>query len=108
MSTSCEKVSRYILPIYRSIVARELIEKHDYTQVSAAKKIGTTQAAISQYVTSKRGNRSITNFDEIAPLVRKAAAQIAERIAKEDMSPEEFSESFCQLCTQLRKEKKIS
>lgn len=108
MSISCEKVSRYILPIYRSHVARELIEKHNYTQVKAAKKIGTTQAAISQYITSKRGHKGVGNFEKIAPLVQKAAAKTAGRIAKEDVSPEEFNESFCQLCKELRKEKKIA
>ena len=108
MCTSCEKVSRYILPMYRSCVARELIEKHNYTQVKAAKKIGTTQAAISQYIASKRGHKGVSNFEKIAPLLQKVAAKTARRIAKEEVSLEEFEESFCQLCKELRKEKQIA
>jgi len=108
MSTSCESVARYILPLYRAYVARELIEKYDYTQVKAAKKLGITQAAISQYISSKRGRMGIPNYDEIAPLVKKAAAKVAKRIATTEMSQEEFSGSFCELCKTLQKEKKIS
>ena len=107
MSASCENFARYILPLYRSFVAKELLEKYDYTQVKAAKGIGTTQAAISQYVTSKRGRRGIPNYDEIAPSIREAASKTAKRIAKEGMTTDEFSTSFCELCTNLRKANKI-
>jgi predicted transcriptional regulator len=107
MSTPCESVARYILPLYRSFVAKELIEKYDYTQVRAAKKIGTTQAAISQYITSKRGHKGISNYDEIAPLVQKAAAKVAKRIVAMDTSPKEFSESFCEICKSAQLTKKL-
>jgi predicted transcriptional regulator len=107
VSTSCESVARRILPLYRSFVAKELVKKYDYTQVQAARKLGTTQAAISQYLTSKRGHKKIQNYDEIAPLVQNAAAEIAERLTTTEMSPEEFSDSFCDLCKVLQKAKKI-
>jgi predicted transcriptional regulator len=107
MSTSCESVARYILPLYRAFVAKELIEKYNYTQVQAAKKLGTTQAAISQYMTSKRGHKSLPNYDEIAPLVKKAAAKIAKRITTTEISLEEFSESSCELCRFLQRTKKF-
>ena len=107
MSTSCESIARYLLPLYRAFVAKELIEKYSYTQVEAARKLGTTQAAISQYMTSKRGHKRIPNYEEIAPLVQNAAAKVAEGIVTTKMSPEEFSASFCELCTSLRRTKKI-
>jgi len=107
MSTLCESVARYLLPLYRAFVAKELIEKHNYTQVQAAKKLGTTQAAISQYMTSKRGHRRIQNYEEIAPLVQNAATEAAERIATTKMSPEEFSASFCELCKSLQRNRKF-
>jgi predicted transcriptional regulator len=105
MSTLCESIARYLLPLYRAFVAKELIEKHNFTQVEAAKKLGTTQAAISQYMTSKRGHRKIPNYDEIAPLVQNAAAKVAERITTTKMNPEEFSASFCELCKSLQRKK---
>jgi predicted transcriptional regulator len=107
MSSSCESVARHILPLYRSFVAKELVKKYDYTQVQAAKKLGTTQAAISQYLTSKRGHKKIQNYDEIAPLVQNAATEVAERLTTTEMSPEEFGDSFCDLCKVLQKAKKI-
>ena len=106
MSTTCEVIARHVLPLYRAFVAKELIEKHGYTQVQAAKKLGTTQAAISQYVTSKRGHKGIPNYEVIAPDIQAAAVKVAKRIAETEMSREEFSGSFCELCTLLRKTKK--
>ena len=108
MSTTCESVARHILPLYRAFIAKELIEKHGYTQVKAAKKLGTTQAAISQYVTAKRGHKSIPNYDAVAPDVQAAAAKTAKRMVNADMSREEFGEAFCELCTALREAKKVS
>ena len=107
MSITCEKVARHILPIYRSFVAKELINKYNLTQSEAAKKLGTTQAAISQYINSKRGVKSVINYDEIEPLIQKAAAKVAKHIATVQVTPEEFSATFCELCTTLRKNKKI-
>jgi predicted transcriptional regulator len=107
MSPSCESIARHFLPLYRAFVAKELIKKYNYTQVQAAKKLGTTQAAISQYLSSKRGHKGIPNYDEVAPLVKEAAAKLAKNMAKTEMSPEEFSESLCDLCRSLRKSKKI-
>jgi predicted transcriptional regulator len=107
MSFSCESVARHLLPLYRAFVAKELIEKYDYTQVQAAKKLGTTQAAISQYITSKRGHKGILNYDKIAPLVQDAAAKTAKRIATVKITPEEFSSSFCELCKSLQRTTKI-
>jgi len=107
MSVSCESVARHIFPFYRSFVAKELIEQYNYTQVHATQKIGTTQAAISQYVTSKRGHTGISNYDKITPLVQKAADKIAKRIAVMDISSEEFSESFYKLCRSVQLAKKL-
>jgi predicted transcriptional regulator len=105
MSTKCETVARHILPLYRALIAKELIEKHGYTQVQTAKKLGTTQAAISQYVTSKRGHKNISNYDTIAEDVQAAAVKTAKRLSEKDMSREEFGETFCELCVVLRKTK---
>jgi predicted transcriptional regulator len=107
MSVSCESVARHILPIYRSFVAKELITKYDYTQVKAAKKLGTTQAAVSQYLNSKRGYKGIPAYEAIAPLVQSAAANVAKRIVTSKMSHKEFNASFCELCKALQRKKLV-
>ena len=108
MSTSCEGFARKILPIYRSMVAKELVTNYNYTQQQAAKKLGTTQAAISQYINSKRGYKNVPNYEEILPAIQKAAVEVAARIASAQMDTEEFSNSFCELCTSLRRKRKLA
>ena len=107
MSASCESVARYLLPLYRSHVAKELTEKYNYTQVQAAKRLGTTQAAISQYIRSKRGQKGIPNYAEINPLVQEAAAKIARRMTRTEISQKQFRASFCKLCKNLQKTNRI-
>jgi len=106
MSLPCENVARQILPLYRAYIAKELVEKYGYTQVNAAKKLGTTQPAISQYLSAKRGRKKITNYETILPLVQRASAKAAQQIATATMSREEFNTSFCDLCKELQKTKK--
>jgi len=103
----CETVSRYVLPLFRSLVARELIEKHSFTQMEAAKKLGTTQAAISQYLHSKRGTKATTQFEHVLS-VQEAAAQVANRIVTENIESGEVMAIFCRLCMSLRQEPKPS
>lgn len=107
MSTSCEYVAKHFLPLYRAFVAKELIENYGYTQVQAAEKLGTTQPAVSQYLSAKRGRNVSSDYDEVEPLVKAVAAEAAESVAKTKMTPEEFSDSFCDLCRKLQKDGKI-
>lgn len=108
MSVICEYVARHILPIYRSFIAKELTTKYSFTQNEAAKKLGTTQAAISQYINSKRGVKGIPSYSEIEPIIQNAAAKIADQMATTEVAPKELSEAFCELCSELRESKKIS
>lgn len=101
MTTYCESIARNILPLYRAFVAKELIEKYGYTQVLAAKKLGITQAAISQYVTSKRGQKGTAN-DKITPSIQAAAVKMAKQLNQNEVSTEEFGAAFCELCEHLR------
>ena len=106
MRPPCEVVARYVLPAFRSLVAKELVEKHDLSQVSAASKLGTTQAAISQYVYSKRGERYMSRLEAI-PRVRSAARRMAREIASGESSYLETTSSFCLLCKSIREQELI-
>ena len=77
----CEIVARYLLPIFRSMVAKELIEKYNFTQVAAAEKLGTTQAAISQYIHSKRGYKGAEQFVDILPEIQSLANETAKTLS---------------------------
>ena len=55
MKLYCEIVAKEILPSLRALVAKSLIEKYKLTQQDAAKRLGLTQGAISQYTRNIRG-----------------------------------------------------
>ena len=107
MHPRCEVVARYLLPIFRSMVAKELIEKYNFTQTAAAKKLGTTQAAISQYLHSKRGSKGTEQFLNVLPEIRSLADETAKTIAAGEMETEDVMRKFCELCAVLRREKKL-
>lgn len=101
MRPPCELITRYVLPAIRSLIAKELIEKHGFSQVAAAKKLGITQAAISQYLYSKRGKKcldKVGSFDEIRQLTEK----IADGIAEDAMSDMEIMDQLCNICLSMR------
>jgi len=101
MYPPCEIVTRYVLPVFRSFVAKELVEKYGFTQVEAAKKLGTTQAAISQYLHSKRGYGGTDQFKKTLPNIQKLASETARRIVEENISSEEVMATFCDVCKKL-------
>ena len=107
MYPPCEFAVRYILPIFRSLIAKELSEKYNFTQVEAAENLGTTQAAISQYIHSKRGYKGKAQFNDILPTIQSAASETAKGIATRKMNADEVVLNFCKLCELLREKGKI-
>jgi predicted transcriptional regulator len=106
MRPPCELVVKLVLPAFRSLVAKELIKKHDFSQVAAARKLGTTQAAISHYIYSKRGQKMVKKLEAI-PSIRSVANQIAGGIADQSLSPLEAMAKLCDLCTVLKNEELV-
>jgi predicted transcriptional regulator len=53
MKTPCELVVWHVLPRIRKELARELIIKHGLTQARAARLLGVSEPAISNYMGSK-------------------------------------------------------
>lgn len=106
MRPPCEIVVRYVLPTFRSLVAKELIEKYSMSQQAAAKKLGTTQAAVSYYLYAKRGDKRMKQLESI-PSVRLAASEVAKGIASENFSITDAMTVFCELCVSLRRKDAI-
>ncbi len=100
MKPPCEVIVRYVLPTVRALIAKELIERYDLNQAEAAGRLGTTQAAISQYLSAKRGGSSAP-IERLSP-VREAVGQIAQGLADEKLSGEELMRGICDLCEVLR------
>ena len=101
MRPPCEPVVRLVLPAFRSLVAKELIKKYGFSQVAAAKNLGTTQAAISYYLYSKRGEKRMKELEAMSS-VRAIADQVAGGIAAQSLSPFEAMLKFCDLCKALK------
>ncbi|MFX0067432.1 MAG: transcriptional regulator [Candidatus Hermodarchaeota archaeon] len=101
MRPPCEVVVRSVLPAFRSLVAKRLIEKYGFSQVAAAEKLGTTQASISHYFYSKRGQKMVKELENSSSF-RSIIFEIAEGIASEKLSPPEAMRQFCKLCKNLR------
>jgi len=99
MSPRCETIGKYVLPLFRSLVAKELINTYKLTQVEVAKKLGTTQAAISQYVNLKRAYKGAEKFEGILPRLQTMAKSAARRLANNELNPDEVSVGFCKLCS---------
>ena len=99
----CEHVVQYVLPAFRSLVARKLIEKHGFSQVATAKKLGTTQAAVSYYLHLKRGEKRMKELESIS-IVQSTASEVAQGIATEKSSVMDIMLTFCRLCNTLRKQ----
>ncbi|MCD6398662.1 MAG: helix-turn-helix domain-containing protein [Candidatus Aenigmarchaeota archaeon] len=94
-------MANHFLPGIRSLIARELIENHKLTQKEAARRLGTTQPAISQYKKHLRGNK--TKILENNKKINKKISDISYSLAKKNMSHEELNKEFCNLCKIIRK-----
>jgi predicted transcriptional regulator len=101
MVARCESIGKYVMPVFRSLVAKELIYKYNLTQVEAAQRLGTTQAAISQYINSKRAYKGTEQFVDIMPKIRKIAVETARRLATNEVNTEVIAMDFCTLCTSI-------
>jgi uncharacterized protein len=99
MGSRCEIIGKYVLPVFRSLIAKELINTHKLTQVEAAQRLGTTQAAISQYINSKRAFKGTEQFGDILPELQAMAHATAKQLADREITYEEISIDFCKLCS---------
>jgi uncharacterized protein len=101
MDSRCETIGKYVVPVFRSLVAKELVNTHHLTQAEAAQKLGTTQAAISQYINSKRAAKSVEQFGDILPRIQAMAVISAGVLAKTETGREEVTLDLCRLCSSL-------
>jgi len=101
MNLRCEAVGKHVVPFFRSLVAKELVSTYNLTQVEAARRLGTTQAAISQYINSKRASKGMEQFSDIVPKIQTMASETAKRLAHKEVTSDEVTVDFCKLCTSI-------
>ncbi len=102
MKPHCILVVKYVLPALRAKVAKELIDR-GYRVKDAAEMLGLTQAAVSQYISSKRGQKGIRLIEKSDEAV-KVVSELVEKIIKGEATVEDEVDYLCRVCEILRKE----
>ena len=87
----CEKAVWYNLPQIRADIAAGLV-KTGMTQSQAAKKLGVTPAAVSQYLNKKRGQQAVKSKSYLAEI------SIAVEKIREGASVQELQSIVCKCC----------
>lgn len=102
MKPHCIMMVKYVLPALRAKVAIELVDR-GYRIKDAAEILGLTQAAISQYIRSKRGKRGMKIIEK-----SKEAEGIINELVNDIILGRATIESevnyLCKICSALRKE----
>ncbi|PTD94469.1 transcriptional regulator [archaeon SCG-AAA382B04] len=93
MKQPCESIVIDMLPSIRAVLAKKLKQKGK-NQAEIAKIIGTSKAAVSQYVNNKRG----TEFELNSKTVKKID-EVAQEIVEEDS---DAKEKICEVCSFAR------
>jgi predicted transcriptional regulator len=97
----CEHIVWNILPSIRKEFAKSLMNNFNLNQKQIAKMLKLTPAAVSQYLSDKRGVIDITDKDVLNEIDKSA------RIIFENGSEHLINET-CRICNLLRYTKKIS
>ncbi len=98
MKPHCEIVVKEILPGIRSMIAKELVFVYSMNQCEAAKALGISQPAISQYLRELRGRKQITENDAVVTEVKK----LSEKIFKKEIIPDDIAMEFCSICDKIK------
>lgn len=83
------------LPVIRAMITNEIVNTFGLTQKEAAKKLGITQPAVSQYLAGLRGRKKELSSKRLIIESRKLAKEITEGKAK-------FPKNVCTLCRCFR------
>ena len=81
---------RYILPAIRRELARIYIQEHNLSQKEAAKILGLTEAAVSQYQHSKRAKEVVFSNDVVNEIRVSAKKIIAEKASRQRLIAEMY------------------
>ncbi len=92
MKIPCEIVVWQVLPLIRRELAKELVQVHGLTQAEVARRFGVTDAAVSQYLTKKRGGEYSDSacYPEFISAVSESAVRISEGA--------DVGDEVCKLC----------
>ena len=94
--TPCEYMVWNGLPVIRREIAESMINDFNLNQKQTAEKLGVTPAAISQYVSGKRGKIKFED-DDLKKEIKKSAETIIEK------GPSQVHIETCRICKYMIK-----
>lgn len=100
MRPYCESITKQILPPLRALIAKNLIEKYNLTQEDAARKLGVTQGAISQYKRAIRGKK-IKLFQKDEEIMQ-SIENLSSALAHNSLDPSQTMLKICEICQKIR------
>ncbi len=72
----CDTMVRNLLPPMRAEMVSRLVQKQGLSQSDAAKRLGVTRAAVSQYMSKKRGVGEVQISNELDSLIDRWALAV--------------------------------
>jgi len=101
MNPPCIAAVWYLIPAVSASLAKKLA-KEGLSQGRIAAKLGITRAAVSQYLSGKRGTEL-----KLGPKSKKALDALAKKLAdsKPGSCDAELSLAMCEICAIARREK---
>ena len=97
----CEIAVKSVVPAIRAAIAKELVEKHGFTQAQVAEILGISQPAVCKYTRRVRGH--VIDIDNSAGLQGHKEAMVSLLMGEEPKRAALLG-LFCQMCMLVRKE----
>ncbi|MDQ1280979.1 MAG: uncharacterized protein QG670_2242 [Thermoproteota archaeon] len=95
MTIPCELAVKSIIPAFRALVAKELVESYQLKQENVAGLLGITQAAVSQYTRSVRGRAlNLDDIEEIGRIVK----ELAVALTMNTLTLKQINQRYCEVC----------
>jgi len=72
----CDTMVRHLLPPMRAEMVFRLVQRQGLSQSDAAKRLGVTRAAVSQYMSRKRGAGEVQISNELDSIIDRWALAV--------------------------------
>jgi len=103
MRPPCEYAVKYYLPVIRALIVKSLVEKYGWSATNAARALGISTTASLKYKRILGTSKSKLLQENLDDLANK----LSEKIVRNEITPDEFIESVCLSCMNMRVEGKM-
>ncbi|MCX8167113.1 MAG: hypothetical protein N3E37_04650 [Candidatus Micrarchaeota archaeon] len=96
MLLPCEEIYKTFIPAVKCLIAKELKENYNLTQIQIGQLLGMTQAAVSKALNEKQSEK-VKEMMKKEKVIR-FAKELSEKIYKEKLTKKEISRLICERC----------